>query len=99
MTTPVLLGNQAINTDLEVKDNSSLPLALPTGTMLAKFLVSRVQEEETPRIKIKFPSILRDDLRPHLPKAGSNAMWLYSNRKKVQDYQLLFLTMALANPN
>ncbi len=74
-------------------------LAAPSTTLLARLIESRLENENKPTPRGWLPKGVRRDLRPTLPNIGMAAVMLFSNRRAVQSYPLLYTTLALAHPN
>ena len=66
-------------------------LALPTHSLIRRHLQSRLQAE----ISGSAPA----NNNPGLNRVGRSAMWIFSQRRHVDSYPLLYTTLALAHPN
>jgi hypothetical protein len=71
----------------------------PAPSLLARLIEARLESEQLPPRPGLLPQGLRGDLRPRLPRIGMAAVMLFSQRKAVQSYPLLYATLALAHPN
>ncbi len=65
-------------------------LALPSHALVRKHLQSRLQAETSGGISQE---------NPGLNRVSRAAMWIYSQRRHVDSYPLLYTTLALAHPN
>ena len=64
-------------------------LALPSQSLLRKHLESRIEAETSGNTT----------QNPGFNKVSRMAMWIYSQRRHVDSYPLLYTALALAHPN
>ena len=66
-------------------------LALPSQSLVRRHLQTRLQAETNANQPLTG--------NPGLIKVGQAAIWLYSQRRHVDSYPMLYTTLALAHPN
>ena len=74
-------------------------LLSPRPSLLADLLQARLESESRELPPVSLPSGVRSDLRPQLPRIGMKSLMLYAHRRKVDNYPLIYTTLALAHPN
>jgi hypothetical protein len=71
----------------------------PRASLLAGILEMRLAAERGDILPDDLPLGVEHNLRPQLPRIGMAALNLYMNRSVVDNYPLIFTTLALAHPN
>ena len=92
-------ASDATNQVLPASQDPTGALCRRSHSLLPRFIEARIRQEANPHLKHPLPPGVNLDLRPWLPPAGKLTLRLYLNRRYVDSYQLLFNTLALANPN
>ncbi len=72
---------------------------LPRASLLAGILEMRLAVERGDILPEDLPLGVDHDLRPQLPRIGMAALNLYMKRTVVDNYPLIYTTLALAHPN
>jgi hypothetical protein len=71
----------------------------PRASLLAGILEMRLAAERGDILPEDLPMGVERDLRPRLPRIGMAALNLFMKRSVVDNYPLIYTTLALAHPN
>lgn len=88
-----------LNQELLKQHQPGQPALEPKASQLAQFIESRIARENGTTISAGLPQGVDRDLRPALPPVSHAALMLYTFRKYVDSYPLIYTSLALANPN
>lgn len=71
----------------------------PQASQLARFIQSRLDQDNGVISNAELPKGVDRNLRPKLPPISQAALMLYTYRRAVESYPLIYTTLAVANPN
>jgi hypothetical protein len=82
-----------------LEQKPSHPLVDPDPALLASMLESRRNMDSQGRVQGDLPRGISRNLRPPLPRIDHMALRLYTGRKVVESFPLLYTMLAMAHPN
>jgi hypothetical protein len=82
-----------------LEQKSCHPLLNPEATLLASMLESRRDLDSKGEIRGALPPGVMRNLRPPLPRIDIMALRLFTERKAVESFPLIYTTLAMAHPN